>query len=176
MGNFWEQRRRACAKEKLFVHKKVVFERNSQGFLKIKYFLFCKSRWLSSAVKKFFYKCFCLIEMAVFQLMQDNLEKKCFLVAKKPAFSAHAKPNDKEKLFFSTPWQHFSTMPKLTCNNSFQISLATVSLQKDDSFSKLRNLASDVQQPFRTDSNPHRRYPETLRFPIRPVTWWTPVI
>ena len=176
MGNFWEQRRRACAKEKLFVHKKVVFERNSQGFLKIKYFLFCKSRWLSSAVKKFFYKCFCLIEMAVFQLMQDNLEKKCFLVAKKPAFSAHAKPNDKEKPFFSTAKFQFRTAPKLTCNHKFYLRNPTVSLQYNIPFSKLRSLALAVRLPFRTDSNPHRRYPETLRFPIRPVTWWTPVI
>ena len=89
---------------------------------------------------------------------------------KRAAFSAHVRQCKNEKTLINQLWQHFSTMPKLTCNNSFQISLATVSLQKDDSFSKLRNLASDVQQPFRTDSNPHRRYAESLQFPARPVT------
>ena len=43
-GWFWRVIRKVCAKEKLFVHKKVVFEGNSQGFLKIYYFLVCKSR------------------------------------------------------------------------------------------------------------------------------------
>ena len=178
MGNFWEQRRKVCAKEKLFVHKKVVFERNSQGFLKIKYFLFCKSRWLSSAVRKISTKenVFVWLKRLFFQLMQDNLEKKSFLVAKKPAFSAHAKPTDKEKPFFSTAKFQFRTAPKLTCNHKFYLRNPTVSLQCNIPFSKLRSLALAVRLPFRTDSNPRRRYPEALRFPTRPVTWWTPVI
>ena len=92
------------------------------------------------------------------------------LAAKKICFFAHAKPTDKEKFFLSIHELQLSTAPKLTCSHPFQIPLATVSLQKDDSFSKLRSLASALQPPFRTDSNPHRRYPETLRFPARPVT------
>jgi len=41
-----------CKRKALGLCKSVVFERNSQGFLKIKYFLVCKSRGLSSAVRK----------------------------------------------------------------------------------------------------------------------------
>ena len=60
--------------------------------------------------------------------------------------------------------------PKLTCNSPFRIAPTTVSLQYNSPFSKLRNLAFDVQPPFRTDSNPHRRYPVTLQIFARPVT------
>ena len=89
---------------------------------------------------------------------------------KRTAFSAYAKPTNKEKPFFSTAKFQFPTALKLTCSNPFQISLATVSLQQNNPFSKLRNLASDVRLPFRTDSNPHRRYPGRLSCPSRPVT------
>ena len=93
-----------------------------------------------------------------------------FVLRKRPVFSIHAKPTDKEKLFFSTPRQHFSTMPKLTCSYKFHPQKPTVSLQQNNPFSKLRSLASAVQLPFRTDSNPHRRYPDRLQYPARPVT------
>ena len=96
--------------------------------------------------------------------------KEKLLVCKKGGFSAHAKPTNKEKPFFSTAKLQFPTAPKLTCNSPFQIPLATVSLQQNIPFSKLRNLASAQRLPFRTDSNPHRRYPERLRFPVQPVT------
>ena len=91
--------------------------------------------------------------------------KEKLLVCKKGGFSAHAKPTNKEKPFFSTAKFQLSTAPKLTCNNPFRISSATVSLQQNIPFSKLRNLASTVRLPFRTDSNPHRRYPGRLKFP-----------
>ena len=90
--------------------------------------------------------------------------------AKKTTVSAYAKSTDKEKLFLSTQKFQLSTTPQLTCNNPFRIPLATVSLQKDDSFSQLRSLALAVRLPFRTDSNPPRRYPERLQFPAQPVT------
>ena len=96
--------------------------------------------------------------------------KEKLLVCKKGGFSAHAKPTNKEKPFFSTAKFQFPTALKITCSNPFQISLATVSLQQNSPFSKLRNLASDVRLPFRTDSNPHRRYPGRLSCPSRPVT------
>ncbi len=76
--------------------------------------------------------------------MQGHLKKKCFCLRKKLAFSIHAKPTDKEKLFLSTAKLQFRTAPKLTCNNPFRIPLATVSLQQNNPFSKLRSLASDV--------------------------------
>ena len=41
-----------CRRKALGLCKRVVFEGNSQGFLKIKNFLVCKSRGLSSAVRK----------------------------------------------------------------------------------------------------------------------------
>ena len=68
-----------------------------------------------------------------------------FVLRKRPVFSIHAKPTDKEKLFISAAKLQFPTAPKLTCSHPFQIPLATVSLQKDDSFSKLRSLASAVR-------------------------------
>ena len=80
------------------------------------------------------------------------------------AFSAHARQCKNEKPFINPPRQQLPTAPKLTCNSPFRIAFATVSLQQNNSFSKLRSLASDVRPPFRTDSNPHRRYPEALRF------------
>ena len=98
-----------------------------------------------------------MIEKAVFQLIQDNLEKKCFLVAKKPAFSAHAKPTDKEKPFFSTAKFQFRTAPKLTRSHKFYPRKLTVSLQCNIPFSKLRSLALALWLPFRTDSKPLRR-------------------
>ena len=63
-------------------------------------------------------------------------------VCEKRHFSSSCKVTDKEKLFLSIEKLQSSTAPKLTCNNPFRISLATVSLQQDNSFSKLRNLAS----------------------------------
>ena len=92
------------------------------------------------------------------------------LVAKKACFFSSCKATDKEKLFLSTAKLQLSATPKLTEVNKFHLRKPTVSLQKDDSFSKLRSLALAVQLPFRTDSNPHRRYPERLKFPVRPVT------
>ena len=86
------------------------------------------------------------------------------LVAKRATFSIHARQCKNEKPFINPPWQHFSTAPKLTCNHKFHPRNPTVSLQYNIPFSKLCNLASAVQPPFRTDSNPHRRYPEALRF------------
>ena len=101
--------------------------------------------------------------------------KETFLFCGKGGFFCSCKTFDKEKLFLSATKFQPRTTPKLTCNRPFQISLATVSLQQNIPFSKLRNLALAVQLPFRTDSNPHRRYPETLQCPTRPVTWWRPV-
>ena len=92
------------------------------------------------------------------------------LVAKKALFSARAKPPEKEKLFLSTAKLQLSTTPKLTEVNRFHPRKTTVSLQYNNPFSRLRNLAFDVWLPFRTDSNPHRRYPGRLRFPTQLVT------
>ena len=89
---------------------------------------------------------------------------------KRTAFSVHARPTDKEQPFLSAAKLQLPTAPKLTCNSPFRIPLATVSLQYNIPFSRLRNLAFDVWLPFRTDSNPHRRYPERLSYPARPVT------
>ena len=97
-------------------------------------------------------------------------KRKAFGVRKRAAFLAQARQHKNEKPFINPLRQHFSTVPKLTCSNPFRISLATVSLQQNNPFSKLRSLALAVQLPFRTDSNPHRRYPERLQFPIWPVT------
>ena len=76
---------------------------------------------------------------------------------KRQTFSAHAKLTDKEKLFLSAQRQQFRTAPKLTCSNPFRISLATVSLQYNNPFSKNLSLASALQLSFRTDSKPLRR-------------------
>ncbi len=80
------------------------------------------------------------------------------------AFSAHARQCKNEKPFINPPRQQLPTAPKLTCSSPFRIALAAVSLQYNNSFSKNYGLALAVQPPFRTDSNPHRRYPEALRF------------
>ena len=93
-----------------------------------------------------------------------------FWFAKKGYFSTHAKPTNKEKLFLSATKLQPRTAPKLTEVSKFYLRNPTVSLQYNSPFSKLRSLASAVQLPFRTDSNPHRRYPETLQYPARPVT------
>ena len=98
------------------------------------------------------------------------VQKNGFGFVKKADFSAHARPTDKEKLFINAAKPLLSTAPKLTCNRPFQIPLATVSLQQNNPFSKLRSLAFARRHPFRTDSNPHRRYPGSLQFPVRPVT------
>ena len=79
------------------------------------------------------------------------------LVAKKALFSARAKPPEKEKLFLSTAKLQLSTTPKLTYSYKFHPQKTTVSLQQNNPFSKLRNLASALQSPFRTDSKPFRR-------------------
>ena len=89
---------------------------------------------------------------------------------KRKAFSAHARQCKNEKPFINQLWQHFSTMPKLTCSYKFHLRNPTVSLQQNIPFSKLRSLASAQRLPFRTDSNPHRRYSGSLRFPVPPVT------
>ena len=85
------------------------------------------------------------------------VQKNGFWFVKKLAFSAHRRLSDKEKTFFSAQRHRLRTAPKLTCSNSFQISLATVSLQYTFSFSKNNGLALAVQPPFRTDSKPFRR-------------------
>ncbi len=82
---------------------------------------------------------------------------KTFGLRKRTAFTVPAKLSDKEKTFFSAQRHRLRTAPKLTCSNSFQISLATVSLLYTFSFSKNISLASVVQLPFRTDSKPLRR-------------------
>ena len=93
-----------------------------------------------------------------------------FWFAKKGYFSTHAKPTNKEKLFLSATKLQPRTAPKLTEVSKFYLRNPTVSLQYNSPFSKLRSLASAVQLPFRTDSNPHRRYPGRLQFPAQPVT------
>ena len=90
-------------------------------------------------------------------------------MTKKAYFSIHAKPTNKEKPFFSTAKFQFRTATKLTCNHKFHPLNPTVSVQYNNPFSRVRNLASDVRLPFRTDSNPHRRYPETLQCSAWPV-------
>ena len=117
----------------------------------------CGKASLLSAFRKVFYKW------------------KRFQFAKKAAFSVYARQCKNEKLFINPLRQHFSTAPKLTEVSKFHPRNPTVSLQQNIPYSKVSNLASDVQLPFRTDSNPHRRYPETLWFSTRPVTWWWPV-
>ena len=137
----------------------------------MKGFWFVKGRLLRAVYKTFDNGNFLVCKKKrILQLMQSHLEKKSFCLRKKLVFSAHAKPTDKGKLFFSTPRQQFPTAPKLTCSYKFHLRTPTVSLQYNNPFSKLRNLASDVRPPFRTDSNPHRRYPERLQFPAQPVT------
>ena len=133
----------ACVNEKRLVCGKA-------SLLRVLRQIFCKR------------KRFVLRKRRLFLFMQGHLEKKSFCLRKKLAFSAHARPTGKEKPFLSTQRHRFPTTPKLTCNSPFRIPLATVSLQQNNPFPKLRSLALAVQLPFRTDSNPHRRYPETL--------------
>ena len=47
------------------------------------------------------------------------LQKTVFVLRKRPDFSIHAKPINKEKPFFSTAKFQFSTAPKLTCSYKF---------------------------------------------------------
>ena len=47
------------------------------------------------------------------------LQKTVFVLRKRPDFSIHAKPANKEKPFFSTAKFQFSTAPKLTCSYKF---------------------------------------------------------
>ena len=61
------------------------------------------------------------------------------------AFSAHARQFKNEKPFINPLRQHFSTTPKLTEVSKFHPQNPTVSLQKDDSFSKLCSLASALR-------------------------------
>ena len=116
---------------------------------------------LEAPCKGTFFGTFCIVQKVI---------KKHARTHKKLPFSAHAKPTDKEKPFLSTAKLQFSTAPKLTCSYPFRIPLATVSLQKALSFSKLRSLASALRLPFRTDSKPHRRYPGSLQSSAQPVT------
>ena len=69
-------------------------------------------------------------------------KRKAFGVRKRAAFLAQARQHKNEKPFINPLWQHFSTAPKLTEVSKFHPQNPTVSLQKDDSFSKLRSLAS----------------------------------
>ena len=80
-----------------------------------------------------------------------------------------------KKNFFSILKFQFRTASKLTCSYKFHQRKPTVSLQYNNPFSKNIGLAFALRQPFRTDSKPHRRYPESLQCPARPGTWWTPV-
>ena len=73
------------------------------------------------------------------------VRRKCFWFAKKLAFSAHTRLSDKEKTFFSAQRHRLRTAPKLTCSNPFRISLATVSLQYNNPFSKNISLASALR-------------------------------
>ena len=70
---------------------------------------------------------------------------KKFLIRDKGDFSAHAKPPDKEKLFFSAQKLQLSTAPKLTSSHTFYLRQPTVSLQYNNSFSKNIGLASALR-------------------------------
>ena len=151
--------------------KRVAWDGSKESFGQRKSFWFEKMRDLQVQLEKFSkIAAFLIDEKGFFRIMQGHLEKKGFCLRQKLVFSAHARPTDKEKLFTNPLRQHFSTMPKLTCSHKFHPRIPTVSLQQNIPFSKLRSLASDVQHPFRTDSNPHRRYPERLKYPAWPVT------
>ena len=65
-----------------------------------------------------------------------------FGLRKRAAFLAQARQHKNEKPFITPLRQYFSTAPKLTEVSKFHPQNPTVSLQKDDSFSKLRSLAS----------------------------------
>ena len=70
---------------------------------------------------------------------------KKFLIRDKGDFSAHAKPPDKEKLFFSAQKLQLSTAPKLTSSHQFYPRKPTVSLQYNNPFSKNISLASALR-------------------------------
>ena len=89
-------------------------------------------------------KGFLFAEKSCFRVQLEKFSAIGNVFAEKAAFSIHEKPTNKEKLFLSTAKLQFRTAPKLTCNNPFRIPLATVSLQQNNPFSKLRSLASDV--------------------------------
>ena len=92
-------------------------------------------------------KSFWRAEISSFQVQLEKFSAKgnVFCFAEKAAFSIHARQCQNEKPFINPLRQHFSTVPKLTCSNPFRISLATVSLQYNIPFSKLRNLASALR-------------------------------
>ena len=73
------------------------------------------------------------------------VQKRAFCLRKRAVFSAHVKPTDKEKTFFSAQRHRLRTTPKLTCSNPFRISLAAVSLQYTFPFSKNISLASALR-------------------------------
>ena len=126
--NVWCLRteKKGLCKRKVFgLQNRVAFEDSEERLVQKESFRFVQNG--ASAFRKVFYKW------------------KRFQFAEKAAFSAHARPTDKEKLFFSTPRQHFSIMPKLTCSCKFHPRKPTVSLQQGFSFSKLCNLASAVR-------------------------------
>ena len=103
-----------------------------------------------------------------------SVNRKLLVCEKGKLFQPTQSHPIKEKLF-STHKIPTSHRTKLTCSSPFRIALAAVSLQYNNSFSKNYGLALAVQPPFRTDSNPHRRYAAKLQFPVLPVTWWMPV-
>ena len=109
--------------------------------------LVCEKALLLRVLRQIFCKRkrFVLRKRRLFLFMQGHLEKKSFCLRKKLAFSTHVKPTDKEKLFLNTAKLQLPTAPKLTCNSPFRIPLATVSLQQNNPFSKLCNLASALR-------------------------------
>ena len=131
--------RKGLCKRKVFVREKAAFE-DSKKLFEQRCFG-CENERLLRAKRKAFCK------------------QKTLVLRKRTGVLAHTKLPDKEKLFFSAQRHRLRTAPKLTCSNSFQISLATVSLQYNNPFSKNNGLALAVQPPFRTDSKPfHRRF------------------
>ena len=64
---------------------------------------------------------FSLRKRRLFLFMQGHLEKKSFYLRKKLAFSAHARPPDKEQPFISMAKLQHSTAPKLTEVNKFHL-------------------------------------------------------
>ena len=113
---------------------------------------------------------FSFAEKAAFSVYARPLGEEKLLLAKKVGVFSSCKTTNKEKLFLSAAKLQFSTTPKLTEVNKFHPRNPTVSLQYNIPFSKVSNLASALRLSFRTDSNPHRRYPVSLRFPASPVT------
>ena len=85
----------------------------------------------------------CLCKRKAF--VRKKAAKETFLFCGKGGFFCSCKTFDKEKLFLSATKLQPRTAPKLTCNNPFRIPLATVSLQYNIPFSKLRSLASALR-------------------------------